>query len=84
MKYNHQVLCCRSALATDPPPLQEEIYVTEPVFQLEEEELPYTKVVVVSAMQEGQCLADGGDKLHYLSVLNKQVSLGLEHEWQKI
>ena len=67
----------RSALATDPPPSLEELYVTEPVFQVEDEEPPYTKVVVVSAMQDVPCLADGGDKLHYLSILNKQVwSLG--------
>ena len=40
---------------------------------MEDEEPPFTKVVVVSAMQDGPCLADGGDKLHYLSILNKQV-----------
>jgi hypothetical protein len=64
----------RSALATDPPQRQDELYITEPVYQLEEEEPQYTKVVVVSAMQDIPCLAEGGDKLHYLSVLNKQVS----------
>lgn len=63
----------RSALATDPPPSLEELYVTEPVFQVEDEEPPYTKVVVVSAMQDAPCFAEGGDKLHYLSILNKQV-----------
>jgi len=65
----------RSALATDPPQRrQDEMYVLEPVYQLEEEEPQYTKVIVVSAMQDIPCLAEGGDKLHYLSVLNKQVN----------
>lgn len=46
----------------------------EPVYQVEEEEQQYNKVVIVSAMQEMPCLAEGGDRLHYLSVLNKQVT----------
>ena len=71
-----QLLVCRSALATDPPPSVEELYITEPIYQIEETEVSYTKVVVVSAMQEWPCLAEGGDELHYLSVLNKQVCTG--------
>ena len=39
----------------------------------EEEPRPYTRVVVLSALQESPCLTEGGDELHFLSVKNKQV-----------
>ena len=66
----------RSALSTDTPPPPQHVYVLEPVIQEEEAREPpqYSKVVVVSAMQEAPCVTDGGDELHYLSVLNKQAS----------
>ena len=66
----------RSALSTDTPPPPQHVYVLEPVIQEEEAQEPpqYSKVVVVSAMQEAPCVTEGGDELHYLSVLNKQAS----------
>ena len=65
----------RSALSTDTPPPPQHVYVLEPVIQEEEAQDPlqYSKMVVVSAMQEAPCVTEGGDELHYLSVLNKQV-----------
>ena len=46
---------------------------TEP--HIDDEPHSYTKVVVLSAMQEAPCITDGGDELHYQSVRNKQVTL---------
>lgn len=42
-----------------------------------DEPKPYTKVVVLSAVQESPCITDGGDKLHFQSVKNKQVQSSL-------
>ena len=36
----------------------------------------FSNVVLVSAMQQEPCVAEGGDELHFLSVQNKQVGLG--------
>lgn len=44
--------------------------------QAQEDQIkPYTRVVVLSALQESPCLTEGGDKLHFMSVKNKQVCL---------
>lgn len=60
---------CRSALSMEvsPPPPQKER------FYLPEGDPPgVAKVIMVSALQQDPCSADGGDELHYLSVRNKQ------------
>lgn len=72
-------LYCRSALQSSGNQSQpvSDVYNSDPklVSAQEEEEPHYTKVILVSALQEQSCIAEGGNELHYFSVRNKQASL---------